>query len=215
MLPASYAVPAGVVMIAGGALACFAGYRLFRVVLGVYGFVLGALIATSVLAPTETMTTLVVAIVGGLVGAVVLIAAYFVGVAFAGAALMALLVHIGWSYFGREPHPIAVIVACIVGALLSLALQKFVIVFSTAFGGAWTLLAGALTLAGHRGVAAGAAAAGSKDVWLSYPLNPAPGVAWVPAAWLVLGIVGSLVQLAWVGRLRPPKTRARKRKKAA
>jgi hypothetical protein len=28
-------------------LACFAGYRLFRIVLGIYGFILGAMIASS------------------------------------------------------------------------------------------------------------------------------------------------------------------------
>jgi hypothetical protein len=61
MLPASYQLPAAVILVAGGALACFFGYRLFRTVLGIYGFILGALIATSVLGPTETSTTLLVA----------------------------------------------------------------------------------------------------------------------------------------------------------
>ena len=47
MLPLSIQVPASVVLLAGGAVACFAGYRLFRLVLGVYGFILGALVASS------------------------------------------------------------------------------------------------------------------------------------------------------------------------
>ena len=72
-----------------------------------------------------------------------------------------------------------------------------VIVFGTAYGGAWTGLVGALILMGRRG-AAGAATSG--DVWMAYPLNPAPGEAWVPVAWLVLGTVGALVQLSWTGR---------------
>jgi len=37
MLPAAYATPAAVILLVGGLLACFAGYRLFRFVLGVYG----------------------------------------------------------------------------------------------------------------------------------------------------------------------------------
>ena len=200
--------PRLVLLVAGGALACFLGYRLFRVVLGIYGFALGALLATSVLAPTETTTTLFVAIAGGLAGALVLIGAYFVGVAFAGAALAALLVHVAWSQFSAEPHPIAVIAGCIAGALLSLALQRYVIVFGTAFGGAWTLLVGVLTAMG-RGDAAAAAKGG--DAWLTYPLNPAPGERWVPIAWIVLGSIGTLVQLGWTGgRKAGRRRRARK-----
>ena len=36
MLPASYATPTAIVLAVGGLLACFAGYRLFRIVLGIY-----------------------------------------------------------------------------------------------------------------------------------------------------------------------------------
>ena len=38
MFPSSYAAPIAVIFIVGGLLSCFAGYRLFRVVLGIYGF---------------------------------------------------------------------------------------------------------------------------------------------------------------------------------
>jgi hypothetical protein len=213
MLPATYSLPAAAVLLGGGVLSCFLGYRLFRLVLGIYGFVLGALIATSVLAPTETTMTWVVALGGGLVGALVLIIAYFIGVAFAGAALAAVLVHLGWTQFGGEPHPLAIIAACVAGALVSLALQRMVIVFGTAYGGAWSCLVGALMLMGRRG-SSGAATTG--DVWMAYPLNPAPGETWVLAAWLALGTLGVIVQLAWTGRSKARgRTRARKAKKAA
>jgi hypothetical protein len=213
MLPATYALPAAAIFVAGGALACLLGYRLFRLVLGIYGFVLGALLATSVLAPTETPMTALVAIVGGTIGAIVLIFAYFIGVAFAGAALAALLVHLAWSQFGADPHPLAVIAGCVVGALLSLALQRYVIILGTAFGGAWTCLVGVLTLMGHRG-AAGATTSG--DVWMAYPLNPAPGEQWVPIAWLILGSLGTIVQLGWTATpKKAPATRPRKARKAA
>jgi hypothetical protein len=106
--------------------------------------------------------------------------------------LAAVLLHVVWRQFGGEPHPLAVIAACVAGALASLALQRFVIILGTAYGGAWTLLIGVLTLMGHRG-ASGAAATG--DLWMAYPLNPAPGERWVPIAWLVLGTLGTLIQL--------------------
>ena len=38
MLPPSYEFPAAILLVIGGAVACFAGYRLFRFVLAIYGF---------------------------------------------------------------------------------------------------------------------------------------------------------------------------------
>ena len=210
MLPASYEAPAAVVLIAGGALACFFGHRVFRIVLAIYGFILGALIATSILAPVETSTTWITAVVGGLIGAAILVPAYFLGVAFAGAALAALLVHVAWSHFGREPHPFFVIGGCIAGALLAVWAQRLVVIVGTAFGGAWTLLAGALAITGQRAVAA---AAGKADHWLTYPLDPAPGHQWVKVAWLALGIMGTAVQLGYTANATSP-GRARRKGKA-
>jgi hypothetical protein len=210
MLPASYEAPAAVVLIAGGALACFLGHRVFRIVLAIYGFILGALIATSILAPVETSTTWITAVVGGLIGAAILVPAYFLGVAFAGAALAALLVHVAWSHFGREPHPFFVIGGCIAGALLAVWAQRLFVIVGTAFGGAWTLLAGALAITGQRAVAA---AAGKADHWLTYPLDPAPGHQWVKVAWLALGIMGTAVQLGYTANAAGP-GRARRKGKA-
>lgn len=205
MLPASYQWPAAVLLLAGGLLSCFLGYRIFRVVLGIYGFILGALVATSVLAPVETSTTLVVALGGGVAGALLLVFAYFVGVALVGAALGAVIVHLVWGYVGGDPHPVVVIVACVLGALGSLSLQRYVIVVGTAFGGAWTLLVGALTLAGHEA----AAAATRGEAWLAYPLSPAPGERWLRVAWIVLGVAGTIVQLGVTARAPASKKRRR------
>ena len=210
MLPGSYSIPAAVLFVVGGALACFLGYRVFRLVLGIYGCVLGALIGTSVLAPTETWLTLVVAIGGGLAGAAILILAYFVGVAFVGAALAALLVHLAWSRFGTgDPHPLLVVAACIAGALASMSLQRVVIVLGTATAGAWTLLVGVLLVIGNK---TAQAAASKGDVWLAYPLNPSPDEKWVPFAWIGLAIVGMVAQFGMKGGGAKARGRARGKK---
>ena len=70
-----------------GIVSCFFGYRLFRTVLAVFGFILGALAASSVWGVSDTWPMLAAAAVGGLIGAGVMFAAYFVGVALVGAAL--------------------------------------------------------------------------------------------------------------------------------
>ena len=85
MLPASYQLPAAIVLLVGGIVACFFGYRLFRIVLAIFGFMLGALAASSIFGMSDTGPMLVAAAVGGLIGAAILIAAYFVGVALVGA----------------------------------------------------------------------------------------------------------------------------------
>ena len=84
------------------------------------------------------------------------------------------------------------------------------IILGTAFGGAWTMLVGGLALMGDSGPL-NAAAAG--DVWVAYPLNPAPGHAWVPWAWFALGAFGTLVQMRWTGGERGRVGKSRTRRK--
>jgi hypothetical protein len=136
MLPVTYQVPAAIILIVGGLLACFAGYRLFRVVLGIYGFILGALLASSIMAPGEPWPLVVAALVGGLIGAVLLNLAYFVGVALLGAGAGALLLHLVSAQLGRgDPHVAVVVIFAVLGAIAATQLQRYVIVFATAFGG--------------------------------------------------------------------------------
>src|ERR687897_3778884 len=114
----------------------------------------------------------VAAVLGGLVGAVLLLAAYFVGVALVGAGIGALAANLIWTQVEGDPHPFVVILFSVGGALLATWLQRYVIILGTAFGGAWTILVGGLALMGDH-TAINAAAAG--DVWVAYPMNPAPG----------------------------------------
>jgi uncharacterized protein DUF4203 len=192
MLPASFQTPAAIVLLIGGLISCFAGYRVFRIVLGIYGFILGALLASSAMGTEHTVWMIVAALAGGVVGALILIGAYFVGVALLGAGIGALAASLIWASLGREPHAFVVIVFAVAGALGALALQRYVIVGATSFGGAWTTIVGGLALAGNR-LAVDAAA--HNNVWLAYPMNPAPGQNWVLIAWLGLGVIGAVVQL--------------------
>jgi hypothetical protein len=192
MLPVSFQIPAALILLAGGLVSCFAGYRVFRFVLGFFGFILGALLTSSVVGSEQTLWMIGSAIVGGIVGALILIAAYFVGVALIGAGVGALVVNLIWAALGREPHIVIVIMFAIAGALGALALQRYVIVASTAFGGAWTAIVGALAIVGDR---LAIQATARNDVWLAYPMNPAPGQRWIVIAWLALGLAGVVVQL--------------------
>ena len=105
MLPAPYGILATLTLVVGGAVSCFAGYRLFRVVLAIYGFILGALIASQMMSANSTAAMILGALVGGLIGAAVLTLAYFVGIALVGAGLGALVVHVMWQSSGTGDPP--------------------------------------------------------------------------------------------------------------
>jgi hypothetical protein len=200
MLPQSYQLPAALALVVGGTVACFAGYRLFRIVLAIDGFIAGAWLASSTMGSGNAAGMLVAALVGGIIGAVVLFFAYFVGIALAGAGLGAFIAHVAWkqaSASAMDPPVLIVVLLAAMGTVVALMLQRYVIIITTAFSGAWTVVVGALALA-DRGPTRGASA---SEVWILYPFA-ASEAPWVPIAWIVLGLIGTAVQLGVTGRKR-------------
>ena len=200
MLPHAYEFPAAAALVLGGALACFAGQRLFRLVLGIYGFIAGAMLASSLMGISNTGGMLIAALIGGVIGSVILVFAYFVGVALIGAGLGAFIAHAAWSQTKAvEPSASVLIVFVVLGTIAAMILQRYVIIVATAFSGAWILIVGALAIAAERGVTKTASAA---DVWILHPFTPAPGQQWVPIGWIALSLIGLTVQLGLTGRKR-------------
>ena len=198
MLPQAYELPAALLLVLAGALACFAGHRLFRYVLALFGFILGAMMASSTMGISNTIGMMAAALVGGLLGAAILVFAYFIGIALVGAAVGALIVHFGWTLVGTGDPPVpAVIGLAIAGALVAMYVQRHVIIVTTAFVGAWTLIVGLLAAVGDRGALA---AKSATNVWILYPMTSPPGHAWAPYVWVLLGIAGTAVQLNFGGR---------------
>lgn len=196
MLPISYQMPAAALVAVFGLMACVAGYRLLRYVLAAFGFIIGGLAASSVLGAGETAYMVGLFVAGGIVGAIIMVAAAFIGVALVGAGLGAAAVTLAWTQVPGDPHPYVVILASVAGAWLATWLQRYVTIVGTAFAGAWAMLVGALALSGDKGKLAAAAAG---DVWVPYLMHPAPGQAWVPWAWIALGVGGVLMQLYVTG----------------
>jgi hypothetical protein len=198
VLPANFELPAAIVLLLGGAVACFAGYRLFRVVLAIYGFIFGAMLASSVMGISNHLGMLIAALIGGILGAVLFTFAYYVSIGLIGAGMGAFFLHVVWDYAKRsEPPSVAVIIAAVAGAVIAMALQRYVIMISTAFSGAWTMIVGGLAIAGNR--AAERATTGG-NVWILYPFSSAPGQRWVSIAWVLLSLVGLAVQTGYTGR---------------
>jgi hypothetical protein len=202
MLPQAYELPAAIFLLVSGALTCFAGYRLFRIVLAIYGFILGAMLASSIVGVSNTLGMVAAALAGGVVGALILVLASFIGIALVGAGLGALTAHVIWGQIANDdPTALAIALASLAGAIGAMVLQRYVIVVSTAFAGAWTILVGGIAIAGDLANRTTVHAA-PGDPWIFYPLSPAPGQRWVPVAWVVLGVIGTAVQLGITGKKR-------------
>lgn len=204
MLPLTYATPAAVVLLIGGVITCFAGYRLFRIVLGFFGFIVGIMIGTSLVGSGSTWTMIMAALVGGIVGAVLMVAAYFVGVGLIGAGLAVLGLHVIWAQVGAggDPNTVVTVVVAVLGALLALSIVRYVAIFGTAIAGSWTAIVGGMALMGDPKALV---AASAGDVWLLYPWQPARGGMWVWALWILMALAGIIVQLSTTTKMAAKK----------
>ena len=180
-----------------GALALLAGYRLFLLLLPIWGFFAGFAMgahATTLLFGTgflSTITSWIVGFVAGLIFAVLSYLIYIVGVAllsaafgyFLGAGLMLLFVEPGLlvTLVGLAG---AVIMAFVV---LAFNIQKPVLEFITSFGGATAVLTGVLLLFGRIPLEA----LGQNPVRAVLD----DSIFWL-IVWLVLGFVGFGIQIA-------------------
>jgi len=198
MLPGQYAVPVAAILLISGIVACFGGYRLFRVVLGIYGFILGAMITTSVMGTSSTWALVVAAIVGGLIGSVLMVAAYFVGIGLIGAALASLAVHVVWRVMGGDPPTLLLVVMAVLGALGALSVARYVAVIGTALAGSWTMIVGGLALSGRK---FNSLPVTSENIWVVYGAGPLPGNWVVIGSWVALALAGAVVQLTTTSKM--------------
>ena len=200
MLPGSFQLPVAIILLGGGVVACFLGYRLFRFVVAVYGVVAGVVITLQFVGSTEPWVMAAAILAGALAGALAFFAVYFVGVAIVGAGLGALVVNVVWTQRAGDPHVLVVVLFAIVGAFAALVLQRYVIIIGTAFAGAWTFIVGSLALMGD---AEAIAVIGTLDGWISFPLDRAATQRGVLGAWLGIGLLGVAVQLLKTGKAKP------------
>ena len=184
----------------GGLLTCFAGYRLFRLVLGINGFILGVIVALSLTWASGVWTLVMAALVGGVVGALLMM----FGVGLIGAGLSAIVLNLAWKVLGLgDPPTLLLVIVCVVGALAAMWVQRWVVIIGTSIMGAGTLLVGASALFGDP---KSLAAASAGDVWVIYPFSGG----WTHALlWFAIAIAGGVVQTMTskkAGKGKPKKT---------
>jgi hypothetical protein len=193
----------GVVAVAVGILACFAGYRVFRIVLPILGFIVGLGIGAELAARflgepyLDSVTSWAVAILVGLVVASIAFFWWYASVALTIAGLGYAIGYGGAIGAGTAAATatIAGIVVAVVFALAAIVLRipAAIVIVMSAFWGASAIVGGALVLLGRIGVAD--LRNGSVDVVIGESVV-------LLLAWLVLAIIGIAVQ--WFTRPEAP-----------
>lgn len=131
-----------------GILECFFGYRVFRIVLMILGFLIGAGLAVTFLHSDQTIVMILIAVVGGLIGAFIFSFLYFVGTFVAGLLFGAAvgIVLAQTVHLSPTATTIAIVIGAVLGGLLGFILAKYVIMLSTAFTGAAQIVYAVLIL---------------------------------------------------------------------
>ena len=184
-------VSVAIILLATGLVSCFLGYRLFKWLLAVLGFGVGAYLASLFVVTSSLWTAVLLSVGGGLTGMVAVLMTYLAGIALLGAGLSALALSFLWAPALGEPSVWPVIFVCLVGAGLSVVLQRYVIIVLTAFTGAWASLVALFALAG----CGRALALVSGDFWQVYPMAPANGQVLFAICWFCLGSFAAFLQL--------------------
>lgn len=188
------ALLAYVVLIGLGLLNCFFGYRLFRVLLGIWGFVAGTAATMALLqgAHVDPLVQIVAAILGGIAGAVLVSVLYLVGVFLFGAGFGLLVASLLQQHLhAPAAWPLTLVLAAAFG-VAALVLQRPLITLFTAFGGAWVVVAGV----------AAAIAGCPLATFPAHCLRSSPWAFVILGAWIVLGFSGLATQSQISGRHR-------------
>lgn len=127
-----------------GAIQCFFGYRIFKVILGLTGFLVGGVLAAAIgyAISQEEVVALLAGLVGGFIGAALMVTLYFIGIFVIGALLGGVLGTVLFTVAGNDPEPVVLLILGVIAGVLALIFQKFMIIVSTGFGGAWHVVSG-------------------------------------------------------------------------
>ena len=134
-----------------GVISCFWGYRAFKAVLGITGFIVGAWIAGGI-AATFTggvgVIAVIAAVAGGLITGSIFVTLYYVGVFVVGASAGWIVGAMITSAAGNPVHIIVFVILALLGGILAVSFQRHILIIATSLIGSWYVVAGSLVLLG-------------------------------------------------------------------
>ncbi len=127
-----------------GAVQCFFGYLIFKIILGLTGFLVGGVLAGAIgyAVSQQEIVALLAGLVGGAIGAALMVALFLIGVFLIGAFFGGVLGAALYAVAGNSPEPAVLLILAVIAGVLAVIFQKFMIILSTAFGGAWNVVTG-------------------------------------------------------------------------
>lgn len=187
--------------IVAGCLLCFFGYRILKLSLALTGFIAGAYggwQAGLQLFHGNSGTALICALVGGVIGMILCLLVFRVGVFCIGAAAGTAIAAAVFNGSGHQVQPLILLAIPLAFGIIALLAQKLMIVVCTAFAGAYLITAGIWPF-----VAAGPDA---SRIWLHPAQQTASATLGYGSlvVWVVLALVGIRTQFR---RKREPEER--------
>ncbi|MEZ4548152.1 MAG: DUF4203 domain-containing protein [Thermodesulfobacteriota bacterium] len=177
------------IAVAAGLVECFFGYRIFRFILGVAGFVAAAVFFGSLgyeLSGGSEPVSIIAGLAGGVLGACLFYYLYIIGVFFLGAILGFTIAMYVFSLMNMDVIPAVLYGAAIISGALAAVFQKPMLIIATAFGGSFAAVTG-----------------GAYMLYRNfYPLDPGflgnleeDQLYRMAMIWFALGVFGLVVQL--------------------
>jgi len=187
------------VLFLSGLLYCFIGYRVFKLMLVLTGFLLAGGVSAAIVSvgfPGDLLVPAVVGVICGMLGAGVLLFLYRLGVFIVGAAFGSLVAFQVLQTAGPTWAGAAIVLSGLLAGGLALFLERPVLSFAMAVIGAWLMVATSAVFV-----------YGDANLKLNTE-EISPPTAWVLLlCWLVLTVFGLLTQYA-----KPKKEQAAKRR---
>ena len=126
-----------------GMTQCFLGFKMFKTIISIVGFTIGLYIGHNLGESTSVTMNILYSLGAALFCAVILYFFHYVGVFLLGSAIGALISTYILRTYNIEVDFIAVILSSIAGGLLTIYLNRIVIIATTAFTGALIVIIGA------------------------------------------------------------------------
>lgn len=200
---------AGVLLLGLGALICFAGLRVFFITLPIVGFFTGVYVGAAGVQAVfgggffSTVTAVIVGFVVGLLFALLSYLFWYVGVIIAAGSVGASIGSGLMAAFGINAGLIVFIVAALfaviaVVAAVILSVPVYIVIVSTAFAGATTMVAGVLLVVNRIDLAQLSRGATWAIINASF---------WWLLVWAVFAGLGLAVQLRGMAEARLPEDR--------
>jgi hypothetical protein len=170
-----------------GAIQCFFGYRFFKLILGLLGFLAGGVLAGALgyhISQQEAVV-LLAGLAGGFIGAGLMVALYFFGIFLVGAFLGGVLGTVLFALAESNPEPAVLLILAVIAGIAAMIFQKFMIIVSTGFGGAWSVVAGTAYFT--------TGAIDPPNIELLFRAGGSH-LYMVVLCWLALGVIGVIVQ---------------------